>query len=283
VEKVAIARMARATVDGIELAYEMRGSGDPVVLIHWGVAAAWAAPLLDDERLASRHRLLNYHRAGFGESGSIEGEVTIADHAAHCRRLMNHVGMERAHIVGHSSSAVIALQLALDCPAAVQTLVLMEAARPVPETPTQAAFVRDYVQPAVARFRAGDTTGAVETWCEGVFGPRYREPLEQGLAGAFDAAVADARTFFTQELPALQTWSFTAEDASRVSQPALLVLGENTVRSFVERRDLLRTLLPHAEPVVVPGATHLLHIVKPRETVATLAAFFARHPLGAPS
>jgi hypothetical protein len=36
--------MERAAVDGLELEYELRGSGEPVVLIHWGLCAAWPFP-----------------------------------------------------------------------------------------------------------------------------------------------------------------------------------------------------------------------------------------------
>jgi hypothetical protein len=45
--------MQRATVDGVELAYEVHGSGEPVVLIHWGVGAGWAEPLLREPSLAA--------------------------------------------------------------------------------------------------------------------------------------------------------------------------------------------------------------------------------------
>ena len=47
----------RISVNGTELEYELRGTGgeEPVVLIHWGVAATWAEPLLDQQALASRH------------------------------------------------------------------------------------------------------------------------------------------------------------------------------------------------------------------------------------
>jgi hypothetical protein len=38
----------RAAVDGLELEYALRGRGEPVVLIHWGLCAAWAEPLLDE-------------------------------------------------------------------------------------------------------------------------------------------------------------------------------------------------------------------------------------------
>jgi pimeloyl-ACP methyl ester carboxylesterase len=273
--------MDRATVEGIELHYELRGSGEPVVLIHWGVASAWAEPLLHEPALADAHQLLTYHRAGFGRSARVEGPVTIADHARHCQLLMRLVGIERAHVVGHSSSATIALQLALDFPAAAPTVVSMEAARPVPSTELQAQFVRDYIQPAIGRYRAGDPAGAVDTFFRGVFGEGYGPALEKGLPGAFELAVAEADAFFGQELPALQQWAFTQDDAQRIAQPVLLVLGERSTPTFPERRDLLLSWLPDAEPLDLPDTRHLLHVERPAAVADALARFFARHPLAA--
>jgi pimeloyl-ACP methyl ester carboxylesterase len=275
--------MKRADIDGLELEYELRGSGDPVVLIHWGVSATWAEPLLDEAALADGYRLLRYHRAGFGGSSPIDGAVTMALHAEHCRLLMGQVGIARAHIVGHSSSAVIALQLALDFPEAVCTLALMEPARPSPSTEVQAAFRRKYVEPAVERYGAGGKAAAVDTWARGVFGPDYREPLEQVLPGAIDQCVADADAFFTQELPALQQWSFTADEAARITQPVLCVLGKKTAPTFPERMKLLLAWLPNAELFELPGATHLLHLQNPQAIAEGLASFFARHPVVASS
>jgi pimeloyl-ACP methyl ester carboxylesterase len=279
---VATHEMERGALDGLELEYELRGSGEPVVLIHWGLCAAWAEPLLDEPALADRYRLLRYHRAGFAGSDRFQGPVSMAEHAAQCALLMRHLGVERAHIVGHSSSAVIALQLALDFPDAVHTLALMEPARPVPATKEQAEFVRDFVAPAVQRYRAGDTAGAVDTFARGVFGSDYRGPLEQGLPGVFEQAVADADAFFAQELPALQQWSFTQEDASRITQPTIAILGEHTAPTFPERLQLLVSWLPNVEPFELP-TTHLLHLQDPRGMAEALASFYARHPLTAPT
>jgi pimeloyl-ACP methyl ester carboxylesterase len=271
--------MERATVDGVELEFELRGTGEPVVLIHWGVSASWAEPLLDEPSLVDRYRLLSYHRAGFAGSSRFERPITMAEHAEHCRLLMGRLGIERAHVVGHSSSAVIALQLALDSPGTVHTIAAMESARPVPPTETQAGFVRDFVEPAVQRYRARDRVGAVETFFRGVFGTDYRVALDRGLPGAFERAVADADAFFGQELPALQQWSFAGEDASRISQAVLLVLGKNTTPTFPERRELLLSWLPNAEPFDLPDASHLLHVENPRGMAEGLAAFFARHSM----
>jgi pimeloyl-ACP methyl ester carboxylesterase len=270
--------MNRAAVDGIELAYELRGSGEPVVLIHWGVASAFAAPLLDEPALAD-HQLLSYHRAGFGASGRVDGPLTMADHARHCRALMGLLGIDRAHIVGHSSSATIALQFALDFPAAAQTVVSMEAARPIPSTERQAEFIRTFIQPAIERYRAGDRAGAVDTFFRGVFGEGYGPALEEGLPGAFEQAVSEADAFFEQELPALQQWTFTEDDARRIDQPVLLVLGETSTPTFPERRELLLSWLPNAEPCDIADTRHLLHVEHPAAVAEALAGFFARHPL----
>jgi pimeloyl-ACP methyl ester carboxylesterase len=271
--------LQRATVNGVDLEYELCGAGEPVVLIHWGVGTVWAEPLLEQPALAGRHRLLSYHRAGFAGSTRLAGPVTIATHAAHCHLLMRELGITRAHIVGHSSSVPVALQLALDTPEAVHTLTLLEAARPAPPTDTQQRFGKDVAQAAARRYRAGDPAGAVDNFFRGVFGPGYRPALDHGLPGAFEQAVADAGTFFTHEIPALQQWPFTEDDARRIQQPALAVLGTASPPIFAERQELLLQWLPNAEPLELPGLTHLLHGQNPTAVAEGLAGFFARHPI----
>jgi pimeloyl-ACP methyl ester carboxylesterase len=268
-----------AVLDGVSLEYELRGAGEPVVLIHWGVGAAWAQPLLDEPALADHYLLLAYHRAGYAGSSRVDGPIDIAAHARHCHLLLRQLGLARAHIVGHSSSCLVALQLALDHPEVVQTLALLESARPVPDTHVQEAFVREFVRPALGLYHAGDKTAAVDTFLRGVFGPGYRPRLDRRLPDAFDQAVADADAFFAQELPALQAWAFGEDDARRVVQPVLLVLGERTTPTFPERRELLLSWLPNAELLDLPAASHLLHGDNPAGAAEGLAAFFARHPI----
>jgi pimeloyl-ACP methyl ester carboxylesterase len=176
----------------------------------------------------------------------------MADHAKHCRLLMRQLGIEKAHIVGHSSSAVIALQLALEFPDAVHTLALMEPARPAPQTELQAAFRRDVVEAAVESYRAGDKAAAVDIWAQGVFGPDYRSPLQRGLPGVIEQCVADADAFFAQELPALQQWSFTQDDASRITQPVLAVLGENTAPEFSRANGTAALVAPERRALRAP-------------------------------
>jgi pimeloyl-ACP methyl ester carboxylesterase len=274
----------RISVSGTKLEYELRGisAGESVVLIHWGVGAKWAEPLLEQQALTSRYQLLSYHRAGFAGSGPLEGPPTMAAHAAHCHQLMRELGITRAHIVGHSSSVPVALQLALDAPDAVHTLTLMEAARPAAPTCAERQFGIDVVLAAVQRYRAGDKAAAVDIFFRGVFGPGYRAALDHRLPGAFDQAVADADAFFTQEMPAIQQWPFTEDDAHRIQQPTLAVLGTASPQMLAERQKLLLQWLPNAEPLDLPSLTHLLHVQDPAAVADGLTGFFARHPIPQP-
>ena len=272
-------RAGRTIVAGVELAYEDRGNGEPVVLIHPGHFADWLKPLLDEPALTARHRVISYDRAGCGRSGPLTGQVSLATHASHCRSLIEYLGIDRAHIVAQSSGANVALQLALDAPGTVQSLALLEPAlMSVPSAATSRAFVAT----AVSLHRAGDMSGAVDTFLQGVCGPGYRAVLDRELPDGFAQYVADAAMFFDHELPALQQWSFTREDASRITQPVLAVIGAKSAVShpiWRERHDLLLSWLPNAEPFVLPDATHLLQIENSREMAEGLAAFFARHPM----
>ena len=214
------------------------------------------------------------------------GPVSIAQQAAHLRALMRQLGIERAHVVGHSSGGNIALRLALHAPEMVHSLVLMEPAQPVTTLgPERMLATRAAMAPVFEAFRAGDKARAVDGFMRGVSGPSYRAVLEQGLPGAFEQAVVDADTFFGQELPSLQQWSLKREEAGRITQPVLSVVGAKSKELspiWSERHELLLAWLPRAEGLVLPDATHLLHVQHPRSVAEALAAFFARHPLKAP-
>jgi pimeloyl-ACP methyl ester carboxylesterase len=272
--------MQRATVEGVELEYEVRGTGEPVVLAHAGVFADWFKLLQEEPALARRYRLVRYHRVGYAGSSRVLGPVSLVQQAAQLRGLLRHLGIPRAHVVGHSSSGNIALQLALDAPDMVGGLVIME---PALMTVPSAVTARGFVGSAMQQYRAGDKAGAVDTFLQGVCGPSYRPALERALPGAFDQAVADADTFFGQEMPAILQWTFTRDDGRRIGRPVLAVIGEKntTVPIWAERQGLLLDWLPKAEAFVLPGATHLLHVENPSGLAEALAAFFARHPIAA--
>lgn len=271
--------MKRAVVDGFELQYEVRGAGEPIVFIHAGHFADWFEPLVGEPALAG-YRRVTYHRAGCTGSSALEGPLTIAQSAAHCRGLLRELGIERAHVVGHSSSGNVALQVALDAPEVVATLALLEPA--LLTAPSSGAGDRTWFDAALRQYRDGDHASALDTFLRGLCGPEYRRVLDHALPNAFAQHVADAETFFRSELPAMRDWQFTEADARAITCPVLAVVGGKSLALspiWGERQQLLEKWLPDVEPYVLPDATHLLQVENPRAMAERLEKFLTGHSI----
>ena len=265
--------MERANIDGITLEYEVRGSGEPVVLIHGGFIAAAFAPLMAEPVLRDGFRLVRYHRRGYAGSSRVDGSLSISGQAADCLALMRSLGIQQAHVVGHSYGGAIALQLALDAPEAVRSLSLLEPALLAVDSGPK---FEEQWGPILQMYGAGDKAAAVDAFLEAVTGRGYRADLDRVLPGAFEQAVADADTFFGEELPTLPEWTFRREDAARIKQPVLAVLGadSNAVQPATgEVHQLLLDWFPQAKPFVLSQATHALQMQNPRGMAQGLAAF----------
>jgi pimeloyl-ACP methyl ester carboxylesterase len=271
--------MQHANLNSADLEYEVQGSGEPLLLIHGSILADAYHALLAEPRISDHYRVISYHRRGFAGSSRASVPFTIAQQAADGRALLQYLGIPRAHIAGHSYGAAIAIQWALDAPTAIQSLVLLEPplVASIPSGPTfwdGVASVRQQL------YDPGDKAGAVDAFLTAVVGANYRQIIEQFLPpGALELAVTDLDTFFQVEMPALQQWRVTAEDATRIHQPVLSVVGTETAPIFRESHELIKQWMPQAEELVVPQATHALQYMNPRAVADGLAHFLASHTL----
>jgi pimeloyl-ACP methyl ester carboxylesterase len=271
--------MERATIDGLELEYELRGSGEPVVLLHCGFVADSWKPLIDKTNLGERYQLIAYHRRGYGRSTRPTGPVSMDQQAADCLSLMRHLGLERAHLAGHSYGGAVALELARQYPGAVRSLMLLEAVLPgVPRDPADQQFFMETVMAAAQRYGAGDRATAVDMFLQGAFGPGYRPVIDAAIPGWFDRAVEDADAAFQAELPSLQSWSFSRDAAAGITAPVLSVYHDDPHWSgFYEGHEVVCSLFPQAETLVAPVPSHLLPIMNPSAVADGLSDFLARH------
>ena len=115
--------MLRARINGVELAYDLQGAGEPLVLIHGaqgdqsmfaGIAPAFA----------NQFRVLTFDQRGSGLSEKPDMEFSMALLADDTAALMEHVGFASAHIIGVSMGGMIAQEFALRHPHKVRSLVL---------------------------------------------------------------------------------------------------------------------------------------------------------------
>jgi pimeloyl-ACP methyl ester carboxylesterase len=248
--------------------------GDALVLIHAGVFADWFLPLAGEPAVAHLRRV-RVTRTGYDDAAPAT-PLSVADHAAECAALLRRLGVGPARVLSHSSGAVFALQLALDHPDVVSSLVLVEP--PLLDSladPADVAEIDATLGPvmgqAVQDAARGDLSTAYDRFMNLVCGPGHREAVTEALGPhGLARAVDRCGSFFTDEIPALGQWSFDPGTAARVTQPVRLVAGgasPDVVQRLVTH---LTRLLPAATAVTLPGRDHLLPLTAPAELAALL-------------
>ncbi len=260
--------------EGLE--YESHGEGEPVLLIHGSHVADAFLPLTREAALADRYRLIRYHRRGFAGSDPHSGPFSIEEQAQDALALVKHLGLEPAHVIGHSYGAVTAVQLALDAPRVVHSLILLEP--PLMTADGLAAF-SETIAPFLEAYRSGDSRRAVDSFMSLVGGPDWRTEVSKTVPGGPEQAEKDAATFFEVEFPALEKWIFDSDQASRISQPVQFVIGSESGPLFEEPLHLFRSSVRQTEEAIVPGLNHLLQMQNPRLVAEAIADFLARQPL----
>ncbi|GAA1209443.1 alpha/beta hydrolase [Pseudonocardia alaniniphila] len=251
------------------------GTGEPLLLVHGGLCADWFLPVARELR---GYRVVRTHRAGYGRSRNLTGSLTVLDHARHCAEALRSLRIERAHVVGHSSGASVALQMAVTHPQLVRSLVLIEPARPhAPDEPPVPAMPRAMNAVAGGRFDDG-----FDLFLRATCGPGYREAFVQQLGvDGLAEAIGSSAYFFGHDLPALTEWTFGVREIASVRQPVLLVDGAESVyftTSYSQRNRALACELPNADQVCVPGVTHAMPLQDPVAVARTIEGFVRRYP-----
>lgn len=224
--------------DGVEIAFLDEGQGDPVLLIHGfasNIATNWVDPGWVRFLIDAGYRVIAFDNRGHGRSAKLYatddyGAPLMAEDA---RRLLDHLEIARADVIGYSMGARIAAFLALAHPQRVRSAVFgglgynmvrgMAGTGPVARA-LEAASIDEVTNPTARTFRA------------------FAEQTQSDLK-ALAACIRSSRA------------PITAEDVARIACPVLVAVGEKDVIGGSPAA--LAELIPGARAFTIPGREHM--------------------------
>ncbi|OBQ64500.1 alpha/beta fold hydrolase [Mesorhizobium erdmanii] len=250
------------------------GAGTPVLFIH-GVgmnAAIWQPQI---ERMADRFDVIAIDMLGHGQSPLPPRHPQLADYADQAIRVLDHLGLDQASIVGHSMGALVAQELALRAPERVRRIVSLNAVFRRP--PDLAEAVRER---AAALDGRGDAAGAAQTIARW-FGdpvPAELETAARTTASALSAVDPEgyARTY---RLFARADGDH-AERLPTLAVPALFMTGSEDRNSSPAMSAAMARLAPHGRCTVLPGEKHMMAVAAPDLTTRHIVDFLEEGEAG---
>lgn len=241
--------------DGTPIAYQRRGTGPPLVLVHGAGAAnalAWTAVL---PALEERFTIYAVDRRGRGESGD-SGAYAIEREFEDIAAVVDATG-EPANLLGHSFGALCALEAALRT-RRVRRLVLYE---PEIHLPGAAPFPGEYIHRLEALLAAGDPEGMLVAFYSDV-GLTPDEIAQLASSALWPERVASAHTV-PRELRAEWQYSWDAERFSHLQTPTLMLLGGDSPQPLQESTETIDRALPSSRIAIMPGQQHLAMYTAP--------------------
>ena len=248
--------MAGCTVNGVQLHYDERGSGDPILCIHGAGSSTqlWAAAV---EELAGLGRVIAYDRRGCSRSQRPEPyeRTSVSEHADDAVALLDALDAAPAVIIGRSYGGTVALDMTIRHPDKVRGIAVLEGDAPRELAPATAAWI-DAVGERLREVAERDGRDVVgETLIDEIFGagvwPQLPEQMRCILTENGQAILA--------ELTGEWWLDADADTLAAIERPVLLVGAADSRPELRQPTEALARVMPSARLVVLEGG----HLIDP--------------------
>src|SRR5262249_1169206 len=263
--------MPRIAIGDCQLYFERHGAGFPVVLISGlgGYAAYWRDQI---PAFAKRFEVIVHDHRGVGQSEHSRISYTVERMASDVIELMNALGLERAHVVGHSTGGAIAQILALEHPKRLASIVIAAS-----WTKADAYFRRLFalrkeilLKLGPASYLQSATLFLYPSW----WVAKHNEPLRQ--AEAQNLATFPAPEIVASRIDAILALDGTAELTGVRPRTLIAGCGDDIVTPHYFSEELAR-LIPAAEVKMFPRGGHCFTQVAARDFNNAVLPFLIEH------
>ena len=259
--------MPKVRIADIELFYETKGEGEPLLLIHGlgGSGHDW------DRQIAAfraSYRVIAMDLRGHGRSDKPYGPYTIAQFAADAANLLDLLGVESAHVVGWSLGGMVAFQLTVNRPDLVKRLVVVNA---TPEFYLHTLAGRLWLHERQMLVRMFGMRHFAEVLAKQLFPKPTQKLQRRQLIERFSKN--DRHAYLAALGAGTRGWSVT-EHLENIHCPTLMITGSKDYTSSEHKAEYVAKM-PNAELVVIPDSGHATPADQPGAFNKALRTFLA--------
>jgi 3-oxoadipate enol-lactonase len=266
--------MPNASIRDIITYYEDTGSGDPLILV-MGLGGDMQAFALQVPALSKRFRVITYDNRGAGRTSAPDKPYSIAGMADDLAGLMDHLGIEKAHILGWSMGGYVAQEFALKYKARVDKLILLATAPSIDGYGRN--IVKSWINVRRSNLSKEQTVRLTAAW---LYGPELFDDetrFERAVLNSVANPYSQQDHAFIRQAQAVL--AFDAEERLKgVTQETLVIGCQDDILVPPRNAEKLAGLLPKATLKILPGG-HCGLIEKPNEYNAAFLEFLG---VGAP-
>lgn len=254
-------------VNGTRLYYEIEGLGQALVLIHsfstdcrqWRDQVAF---------FASHYKVICYDMRGFGKSDVPSGENYT--HAEDLKALLDHLGIEKAHILGHSLGGVVSTAFAILYPD--QTLSMIGADPALEGFESDDPDTQKLFTSINKIWTAGSVDAAKELWLQ--FSPWELAFNNPEVAPHLKQMIEDYSGWhWVNENPHQPLDPLAIEQLEKIKSPTLLLIGNLNMSFYHLVVEVMLEKIPNSQRVYVSGTAHMLNMEDPDQFNAKLLKF----------
>lgn len=268
--------MPSAEINGFRMYYETHGAGPALVMIHGGLGGGEGCAqmmLHHAAALSPDFQVIAYDRRAAGRSATPADGYSIANYAADLRALLQHLGVDQAHILGSSAGGPIALRFALDYPQSVKTLLLINTMTYVQES--ERAVRQQELNAIRQAEKEQGRAAAVETGLTARWpGLQESDPAQFAKLRAINLEQYDGIVKTIQSY--LDIGDSLESRLSELTMPTLIVHGDADSRINVDCGRQLHQGIAGSQLHIIPGAEHGLLTNEPAQTRGLILNFLAQ-------
>jgi pimeloyl-ACP methyl ester carboxylesterase len=272
------------TADGTNLYYEEIGTGTPIVFVHEfaGDYRQWEPQM---RYFARSHRCVTYSQRGYPPSDVPDDPTRYGQDMARSDviALMDALGIQKAHVVGHSMGAYTAVHVGLRHPDRCISVTAAGCGWGSLPDPAQRAAMRKVALETSAMFIEKGMAEAAKIYGDGQMRQTHKHKDPRGYAEFIrmlseHSALGHALTMSMLQSKRPNLWDLEA-DLKKFSVPLLIIVGDED-ESCLDGSVFLKRTAPTAGLLVIPRASHTITTEEPAATNAALAELFAAAEAG---